>query len=118
MSNYRTLWALLTVLTLGVAAGRPVRAWGHEGHETVGAIADSLLIGTNAEKKVQKILGTEKLATAALWADCVKGVSNSAPYTYRLNSRFPECDAFQQTAEDREAMEDYVRRNATSCHPG
>jgi hypothetical protein len=118
MNNYRKVWALLTVLTLGVTGGRQVAAWGHEGHETVGAIADSLLIGTNAEMEVRKLLGTEKLVTAALWADCVKGVSNSAPYKYHLNSRYPECDPFQQSTASREAMEDYVRRNATACHPG
>jgi hypothetical protein len=117
MENCRKVWTLLTVLTLGVTAGRPVGAWGHEGHETIGAIADSLLIGTNAEKEVRKILGPEKLETAALWADCVKGVSDRAPYRFHMNTRYPECEPFQQSIEGREAMEDYVRRNATACHP-
>jgi hypothetical protein len=117
MRNYYKVWAFLTVLTLGVTEVRPVEAWGHQGHEIVGAIADSLLIGTDAEKEVRKLLGDEKLESAALWADCVKGVSNSVPYTYHLNARYPECDPFQQSAADRHEMEDYVRRNATACHP-
>ena len=93
-------------------------AWGHEGHETIGAIADALLVGTHAEKEVRNLLGTEKLATAALWADCVKGVGNGAPYHYHPNSRYPECDPFQNSSAGREEMEDYVRRNATGCHAG
>ena len=110
------LGVFLGILALALARPRTAGAWGHQGHETIGAIADTLLIGTHAETAVAKILGTEKLATAALWADCAKGVSDSAPYAYRLNARYPECDPFQQSAEGREAMEDYVRRNATSCH--
>ena len=101
-----------------LAAGRPVWAWGHQGHETIGAIADALLVGTPAEKEVRNLLGAEKLATAALWADCVKGVGNGAPYHYHLNSRYPECDPFQHSSAGREEMEDYVRRNAPGCHAG
>lgn len=40
-------------------------AWGAPGHETVGSIADSLLVGTNAAKAVKSILGTENLQTAS-----------------------------------------------------
>ena len=111
-------WILLGALALGVISGQSAKAWGHRGHQTIGAIADSLLVGTPAEKEITKILGSERLETAALWADCVKGVSDHAPYKYHLNARFPECDPFQQTAAGREEMEDYVRRNATSCHSG
>jgi S1/P1 nuclease len=115
MQTYRQPCALLALLTLAIAASRPVGAWGHQGHETIGAIADSLLIGTDAENQVKKILGGEPLATAALWADCVKGVSDRAPYQYHLTSRYRECDPFQQSTAGREEMEDYVRRNATAC---
>jgi len=115
MQDCHQRWALLAVLTLALAASRPAAAWGHQGHETIGAIADALLIGTGAEEQVKKILGGEPLATAALWADCVKGVSDRAPYQYHLNSRYPECDPFQQSSAGRTEMEDYVRRNATGC---
>ena len=118
MPNYRTWWVLIAVWTVGLAAARPVSAWGHEGHETTGAIADALLVGTHAEKEIRNLLGTEKLATAALWADCVKGVGTGAPYHYHLNSRYPECDPFQNSSAGREEMEDYVRRNATGCRAG
>jgi S1/P1 Nuclease len=111
-------WILLAALLLGMVCGQTAAAWGHQGHRTIGAIADSLLVGTSAEIETTKILGPEKLETASLWADCVKGVSDNAPYGYRLNSRFPECDPFQQTPEGREEMEDYVGRNSTNCHSG
>ena len=117
MRRHSTAWALLAGVLLGALDARSAGAWGAEGHQTIGAIADTLLIGTNAEKAVREILGTEKLETAALWADCVKGVSDTAPYSYHLNARYPECDPFQQSAAGREEMEDYVRRNSTACHP-
>lgn len=47
--------------------------FGPKGHQTVGAVADLLLAGTNAERHVREILGPEKLEQAALWADQVKG---------------------------------------------
>src|SRR5271154_5672227 len=79
MHGHWKAWALLAGVILGALDGRSAGAWGAEGHQTIGAIADSLLIGTNAEKAVREILGAEKLETAALWADCVKGVSDTAP---------------------------------------
>ncbi|HEV7431723.1 MAG TPA: S1/P1 nuclease [Steroidobacteraceae bacterium] len=108
---------VLTAVLLGGLGGPTAEAWGPEAHQTIGAIADSLLVGSHAEKEVTKILGSEKLQTAALWADCVKGVSDTPPYKYHLNSRYRECDPFQQTEPGRQEMEDYVRRNSTPCHP-
>ena len=115
MSRHR-VGVLITGLMLGVAAGRSAGGWGHEGHQTVGAIADALLVGTPAEKEIQKILGSEKLETAALWADCAKGVSSSAPYQFTLSTRYPECDPFQKSQAGRHEMEDFVQRNASACH--
>ena len=116
MRRSAKVWALALTM-LGAIGAQSVSAWGPPGHETIGAIADTLLIGTQAEREIKAILGEEKLATAALWADCVKGVGDRPPYRYHMNSRYPECDPFQQTASGREAMEDYVRRNAIACHP-
>ena len=50
------------------------QAWGNDGHRAVGAIADQLIKGSNAEKKVEALLlPGENLAKIASWADCVKG---------------------------------------------
>ncbi|MDB5790737.1 MAG: phospholipase [Massilia sp.] len=49
-------------------------AWGNDGHRAVGAIADRLLKGTNAEKQIAALLRPgESLESIANWADCVKG---------------------------------------------
>jgi hypothetical protein len=50
------------------------QAWGNDGHRAVGAIADRLIKGSNAEKRVQALLlPGESLEKIAIWADCVKG---------------------------------------------
>ena len=49
-------------------------AWGGDGHRAVGAIADRLLKGTNAEKQIAALLlPGETLQSIANWPDCVKG---------------------------------------------
>lgn len=49
-------------------------AWGNDGHRAVGAIADKLIKGSNAEKQVAALLlPGESLEKVATWADCVKG---------------------------------------------
>jgi hypothetical protein len=49
-------------------------AWGNDGHRAVGAIADQLIKGSNAEKQVQALLlQGESLEKISTWADCVKG---------------------------------------------
>ena len=49
-------------------------AWGPEGHRAVGAIAEKLIKGTNAEKQVAALLlPGETLESITNWADCVKG---------------------------------------------
>lgn len=91
-------------------------AWSAHGHETVGSIADSLLVGTNAAKAVKSILGKEKLKTASLWADCAKGVSEKPPLKYVVNSKYIECKPFE-TATGKARMVDFVTRNLSACMP-
>jgi S1/P1 nuclease len=91
-------------------------AWGAPGHQTVGSIADSLLVGTNAAKAIKSILGSEKLKTAALWADCAKGVTEKPPLRYVVNSRFAECKPFE-TATGKAQMVAFVTRNLSACMP-
>jgi hypothetical protein len=98
----------------------PARAWGPEGHQTVGAIADALLVGTPAGARVRAILGdTEPLQTASLWADCAKGVGRDAAsgaFHYAINTRFAECQPFESDT-GQQAMVAYVQRNWDGCHP-
>lgn len=91
-------------------------AWGAEGHQTVGAIADTLLSGSTAGKKVQQILGQGSLEKISVWADCVKGVSPDKDFSYTSTGKYPECAPFE-TAAGIAAMSDYVRRNHDNCNP-
>src|ERR1051326_5276222 len=43
-------------------------AWGHEGHEVIAALAQTML-SNNVLAKVQSILQTNEMASVALWAD-------------------------------------------------
>jgi len=109
-------------LSLGVALGlalilhaRSASAWGPDGHRTVAVIASRLLKGTNAEREVLAILGSVSLEDAAVWADCAKGV-DPVDFEYKGAGRFPECAVFENPA-GKAAMVDFVKRNATNCHP-
>ena len=101
---------LALILRAGSAA-----AWGPDGHRTVAVIASKLLTGKNAEKEVAAILGSVSLEDAAVWADCAKGVDPS-DFKYKGAGKFPECTPFENPSGEA-AMIDFVKRNATSCHP-
>ena len=107
----QTLMAVTSLLGSATAF-----AWSAEGHETIGSIADSLLAGTHAAKTIQSILGTEKLKTASVWADCVKGVSEEPPLKYVVKSENAECKPFE-TASGEAEMVDFVTRNLRACRP-
>jgi S1/P1 nuclease len=93
-------------------------AWGHEGHEVVGSIADQLL-ANHAKQEVAQILGFE-LRVAGPWADCVRGVVREADgtFVYAPDPHHPEyripCTSFE-TAAETARMEDYAKRNWTNC---
>ncbi|MFM9435973.1 hypothetical protein ACFDR9_003049 [Janthinobacterium sp. CG_23.3] len=58
----------------GAFAPFPAAAWGNHGHRAVGAIADQLIKGSNAQRQVAALLQAgESLEKVAVWADCVKG---------------------------------------------
>ncbi|MET0265981.1 MAG: S1/P1 nuclease [Duganella sp.] len=66
---------LACVLALGgVVLSQNAQAWGNDGHRAVGAIADQLIKGSNAEQRVRALLlPGESLEKISTWADCVKG---------------------------------------------
>lgn len=93
------------------------QAFGPHGHQTVGGIADQLLAGTPTARQLRSLLGSN-LQTAAVWADCAKGVGQvkaGAPLAYDGSGPYPECDYYENPASQA-AMEDFVRRNAKSCY--
>jgi len=91
-------------------------AWDSTGHQTVGAIADRLMAGTNAETQVRKILGTS-LRASAVWADCAKGVEKKdSKFTYTATGKRKECVPFE-TGPGKAEMANFVRRNWDNCAP-
>lgn len=113
--NKCSVWIIVGILGCMLNT-HPAWAWGAAGHQTSGAIADGLLVGTRAAKQVKMILRMN-LRTASLWADCAKGVSeNSGSFTYTASQRFPECRTFE-TPAGKARMVDFVQRNWDGCHP-
>jgi hypothetical protein len=113
-------WTMVSMVLAAVCTSPVAFAWNAQGHQTVGAIADSLLAGTRAGNEVKAILGSgETLQTASLWADCAKGVvknKRTGLFHFVVSTRFPECAPFQTTA-GKEAMVSFVERNWDACHP-
>jgi hypothetical protein len=113
-------------------------AWGYQGHEVVGSIADHLL-KPNAKAQVHAILnGPDQpqdpnapvrlaprreitLQRDGPWADCVKSVvlfATDGKFHYYVDPNHLDyevpCVSFN-SAEERARMEDYVRRNWDTC---
>jgi hypothetical protein len=92
----------------------PVSAWGPHGHQTVGGIADQLIAGTPAAKKVRAILGSN-LLTAAVWADCARSVELKAgKWVYVNPGTYKDCAVYENPASQA-ALIAFVQRNATRC---
>lgn len=92
----------------------PAVAWGARGHYEVGAVADRILRDhPRARQAVRELIGM-RLAQAGPWADCVRAVSRSgSSFRYTSSDRW-ECQDFQNP-EGIAFMEDYVRRNWSTC---
>jgi hypothetical protein len=115
----------------------PALAWGYQGHEVVGSIADHRL-NANARQQVKEILnGPEtprdpnapvklaprrelKLQQAGPWADCVRSVvrHDDGTFHYEVDPNHLEyevpCVVFN-SPEHRARMQDYAQRNWDDC---
>jgi hypothetical protein len=116
----RLALALNCVLCLLYPTG--ASAWGFQGHEVVGSIADQLL-NDNARQHVKDILNFSKpeLRIAGPWADCVRSVVRDVDgFEYVVNPEHFEfevpCTPFK-APESRARTEDYARRNWSNCEP-
>jgi hypothetical protein len=113
----RIPWSAMALLLASLAGllPLPARAWGHQGHMLVGAIADQLLT-PQAQAGVQRDLGLT-LAQAGPWADCAKSVQlGPQGFDYVADERWasPACKRFE-TREGQRAMQDFVARNWDGC---
>lgn len=112
----RFLTVLAALLMLCAAPAGRALAWSGQGHELTGAIAETLLQGTRAGAEVRALLDGVRLADAAKWADCVKGVRrDDDDFSYKPAGG--ECAAFETPAEI-ERMVDFARRNWSNCDAG
>ncbi len=107
---------ITTLLMAATAFPQLSFAWGADGHQSIGAVADNLLAGTKAGAQVKAILGNNTLEKVAVWGDCVKGIAPEKDFAYTSTGRYPECAPFE-TAAGIAAMADYVKRNNTACNP-
>ena len=92
---------------------RTALAWGPEGHQVVGSIADQLL-HDHAKHEVANILGFE-LRVASTWPDCAKDVvrHHDGSFEYKADPHFDaSCASF---ATNSERMVNYVSRNWSNC---
>ena len=115
MKTKSTRWMVL--IAGAMLAPLPASAWGPQGHQAVGAIADELIKGSSAETQVKAILGNVNLQQASVWADCAKGVSTSddVHFTYHSNNTaFPEC-AVYDTPQWKPVFERFVADNWKQC---
>ncbi len=87
----------LLILLFACAAAVSAFAWGDDGHRTIGAMADTLIAGTDAAKHVHDLLGEETLSTASVWADQVKGRDNQTPEMLQFKAANPNHFVFHYT---------------------
>jgi hypothetical protein len=72
-------------------------AWTEQGHQAVGAVAESLIKGHAAQQHVQQLLGSETLSTAATWADQVKGYGEQTDEMVQFRDNNPHHSHFHYT---------------------
>ncbi|HYD81356.1 MAG TPA: S1/P1 nuclease [Paucimonas sp.] len=116
----RSRWLAAALAAVGLVLSAQAFAWGENGHQTVGAIANLLLQGSKAEAKVKSILGTAggqqlTLQTVSVWADCVRGIHPNEGFAYDPGKYRVQACAIFEDAAGKAAMKDYAQRNHSNC---
>lgn len=110
----RSIYAAVAIVVF--AASSSV-AWGYgaTGHQTVGAIAETVLTPFTADR-VHKELGMT-LSEAGPWLDCARDVKPDASgkFIYTPNPKYAAGCARFDTPAEHAALEDYVQRNWDQC---
>ena len=109
---FRRLLALLLSSLLILPSS--VWAWGADGHEIVGAMAERLLQNTRAAQRVKQILGGRSMAQVAGWADCLKNINPELQFEYTNPGRYVDCKTFENP-EDIAVLAAFVKQNHDSC---
>src|SRR5215472_383305 len=72
VSRMNTILLILPMIAVLAATPSLSSAWGPEGHEIVGVVAQHHLRSSHAKQKILEILGDETLKEASTWPDAVK----------------------------------------------
>ena len=106
--KFRSIGSAFAILLLACCQAL---AWGPEGHEVVGSVADQLL-NDHAKQEVSQIMGGVTLRDAAPWPDCARSVMmKDGKLQYVVDERYEApCKSF-----DHDAIVDYVTRNWSNC---
>jgi len=90
--------ALVILLSAVIILTSSAFAWGVEGHKAIGEAARTML-SSDARSKVQEILGSDDLASVAVWLDDVRNLAHhhsgplkDDPEAIAFNSQFPQND--------------------------
>jgi hypothetical protein len=119
-ANHNPGLGFLALAAIALAGVTHIYGWSSDGHQTVGAIADSLIAGHRAAQQVATILGKAQnkqltLSTVAVWADCARNVQPDKGFIYDPG-QFKElaCAIFEDDP-GKAAMIDYAKRNNSNC---
>jgi hypothetical protein len=91
-------------------------AWGPEGHQLIGSIADQLL-NDHAKTMVGNIIPGFTLRAVSTWPDCARSVmqQSDGTFQYVVDPRYePPCTPFAPT-DERARLVSYVMRNWSNC---
>ena len=111
----RGIWLVVAMLLSENAL-----AFSSNGHQSVGAIADAMLVGSRAGREVKTILGVLgdeplTLEQVAVWPDCARGVHPEENFAYDPGKyRDLACARFEDKAGVK-ALVAYVKRNNSNC---
>lgn len=79
-SEKSVFWGIVVACAMSSAFPESRLGWGEDGHQTVGAMADQLLVGSLAEQEVRRLLQPgESLSSVSMWADCAKYCPHKTP---------------------------------------
>lgn len=106
----------LLAAALLVASATTAHAWSGDGHPTVATIAEQLLQGTPAARRVHELLDGMTLAQASVWADCARGIDPAQGFDYTARGRYAECAPLENDARIAE-LRAFVQRNHRQCQP-
>lgn len=117
----RKIVAIAAALAAAAVPAQSAWAWGSQGHQYVGSVAERMLEKNAFERTKQALADSGgydvNFGVAAVWADCVRDVRKLADGSFKwiLGDQTPKACTNFNTKAGRARMEDYARRNWVNC---